>query len=205
MAKMTKCKTCGTEIASSAKSCPTCGAKNNISLGKRILIALAVFFFIILVVGIGNSSDDNPSTNNPPVSDGTPTSTPKNPDFIGECGIEATAEMQSSIIGYPELNVSIRNTTDKDISAIQFYVVPYDVYGEEITNWMSQNKLYTDETISAGKSDTRTFSFIDASVKTVKLYAYSVYFSDGSEWGNKDAAKSVITNNGVEIQVYGES
>ena len=28
MSKMIKCKTCGADIASSAKSCPGCGAKN---------------------------------------------------------------------------------------------------------------------------------------------------------------------------------
>ncbi|NOW20903.1 rubrerythrin [Clostridium saccharobutylicum] len=28
MSKMIKCKTCGADIASSAKTCPSCGAKN---------------------------------------------------------------------------------------------------------------------------------------------------------------------------------
>ena len=125
--------------------------------------------------------------------------------FAGDCGISASAEMGSSIIGYPELTISITNTTNKDISAIQFYAVPCDVYGDEITGWTSQNKLYTDTTIGTGKTTSISYDFIEDSVKTVKLYVYSVYFSDGSEWGNKDASKSTILEYGAVIEVLGES
>ena len=47
--------------------------------------------------------------------------------------------------------------------------------------------------------------FIGDSVKTLKLYAYSVYFSDGTEWGDKDATKSTILNNGAAFEVPGQS
>ena len=52
--------------------------------------------------------------------------------------------MGESVIGVPELTVSVANTTEKEISAIQFYAIPYDVYGDEITGWTSQKNLYTD-------------------------------------------------------------
>ena len=42
-------------------------------------------------------------------------------------------------------------------------------------------------------------------VKTVELYVYSVYFADGTEWGDKDATKSAILKNGTIIEVSGES
>jgi hypothetical protein len=32
-----------------------------------------------------------------------------------------------------------------------------------------------------------------------------VYFSDGTEWGNKDATKSVILKNGLIVEVNGTS
>lgn len=67
------------------------------------------------------------------------------------------------------------------------------MYGEEIKGWTRQDKLYTDNTISVGASETLTYQFIEASVKTVKLYVYSVYFSDGTEWGNRNATTSEIT------------
>ena len=44
--KMTSCKTCGTQIAKSAKACPSCGAKN-----KKKPIALIIVLVIILVLG----------------------------------------------------------------------------------------------------------------------------------------------------------
>lgn len=47
MAKMIKCKTCGADIASSAKSCPSCGAKNKKPFFKK------VWFWVLIVIIIG--------------------------------------------------------------------------------------------------------------------------------------------------------
>ena len=48
--KMTKCKTCQTEIATGAKTCPQCGAKNKKSIAKKwwfwaliVVVLIAVF------------------------------------------------------------------------------------------------------------------------------------------------------------------
>ena len=106
-----------------------------------------------------------------------------------------------SVIGFPELTVSIANTTEKEISAIQFYAIPYDVYGDEITGWTSQKNLYTDKPIKAGASTKVDYQLIEESVKTVKLYVYSVYYADGTEWGDKDAFESEILEKGVPINV----
>ena len=57
----------------------------------------------------------------------------------------------------------------------------------------------------AGRSDTITWQFLDKEVKKIKLYVYSVYFSDGTEWGDREATKSVILKNGLEIEVEGVS
>ena len=43
---MKNCKTCGTQIAKSAKTCPSCGAKN-----KKPPVALIIFLVIALVLG----------------------------------------------------------------------------------------------------------------------------------------------------------
>lgn len=51
--KMIACKTCGQEIAKSAKACPHCGAKNNtMSVFSVILMIFVVFVTVFLVVGI---------------------------------------------------------------------------------------------------------------------------------------------------------
>ena len=60
MSKMIKCKTCGANIASNAKTCPGCGAKN-----KKPFYARVWFWVLIVVVVfgvIGGSSDTNEST-----------------------------------------------------------------------------------------------------------------------------------------------
>ncbi len=212
MSKMTNCKTCGKEIAANAKTCPFCGAKNKPPIYKRIWFWLLIVFIVIpAIVGIfGSEENDAPSSTSAiaetaPSSSETSSAADKDEAFAGDCGISASAEMGSSVIGYPELTVSITNTTNKDISAIQFYAVPCDVYGDEITGWTSQNKLYTDTSIGAGESTSITYQFIEDTVKTVELYVYSVYFADGTEWGDKDATKSAILKNGTIIEVSGES
>lgn len=56
MAKIVKCKTCGAEIAKSAKVCPKCGAKQK----KHIVLGVILVIFGILLISaaIGGGSDD---------------------------------------------------------------------------------------------------------------------------------------------------
>ena len=61
MSKMKKCKACSKEIATNAKSCPGCGAKNKKPVYKR------VWFWVvaaIIAVGAASSSDTNNSKEN---------------------------------------------------------------------------------------------------------------------------------------------
>lgn len=59
MSKMINCRACGKEIASSAKACPGCGAKNKKPLYKRPWFLILAFLF---VVGAMGDSDDNSYT-----------------------------------------------------------------------------------------------------------------------------------------------
>lgn len=206
------CKNCGKEIDEKAVVCVHCGY----SLKMKKPIFKKWWFWgiiVILIIGIAAGSSDNGDTSqttdtgiNRTVENKEETAEPKVEDkFSGESGISATAEMGSSIIGMPTLTVSVSNVSKKEISAIKFYFVPLDVYGEEIKGWTSQNYLYTDEAISAGGSNSCEFQFIEDSVKKGKLYIYSVYFADGTEWGNKDATKSTILKRGSCITVDGVS
>lgn len=208
---LTTCKSCGKELASSAKTCPHCGAKNKKPLKSTWWVWVLGIVIAMGVIGAGNDSSSGVSA--PQQNNGSNSATgsqmvdsqTKNSKFEGDCGIAATAEMGTDIIGQPTVTVSISNKTDKDISAIQFYAVPFDVYGKEVTGIFAQNKLYTDDTISAGGSDSITWQFLENEVKTVRLYVYSVFFSDGTEWGDRNATKSVILKNGLEIEVSGKS
>ena len=115
--------------------------------------------------------------------------------FEGNCGITASAHLvNEQYINHPKLKISVQNISRKDICAIKFYAVPYDVYGNDISSSIfSQKSLYTDDLIPAGKGEDMTFGpFLDQSMKSVKLYVYSVYFDDGTEWGDKEATRAEI-------------
>ena len=54
--KIVQCKVCGAEIASNAKTCPHCGAKNK---KKRpiLFILIGVIVFFAIIGGISGGSD----------------------------------------------------------------------------------------------------------------------------------------------------
>ena len=51
--KMTTCKHCGAEIATSAKTCPKCGAKNSKPIYKRVWFWILI---AVLVLGFGGAA-----------------------------------------------------------------------------------------------------------------------------------------------------
>lgn len=61
MAKMKSCKSCGKEIASSAKVCPGCGAKNKKPFYKAVWFWVIVVIVVIAAAG-GNSDSSNEET-----------------------------------------------------------------------------------------------------------------------------------------------
>ena len=63
MSKLIKCKSCNDEIATWAKNCPSCGAKNKKPFYKRgWFIAIAIFVIIGAIGSAGN--DDTTTTDN---------------------------------------------------------------------------------------------------------------------------------------------
>ena len=149
---------------------------------------------LLLTILTGCAEIDTTQTENPKVE-------PTPSIFDSNCGISASAEIGNNIINFPEIKITITNTSDKDISAIQFYSVPYDVYGDKLYGLFAQNHLSTDTSIAVGETTTLTYQFLDQSVKNVELYVYSVYFADGTEWGNKDAPSYKIVKEAPTIEV----
>lgn len=62
MAKMKQCKVCSKEIASNAKRCPGCGAKNSKAFYKKWWFWLIII--IIFIGSIGGKESSNTSANN---------------------------------------------------------------------------------------------------------------------------------------------
>ena len=69
---MIKCKICNTEIASSAKTCPSCGGKNKKPLYKKPWFIIIALFVIIGAIG-SNGDDDFDSVNTGIVAQGQET------------------------------------------------------------------------------------------------------------------------------------
>jgi len=207
--KMTTCKTCNQEIAKNAKVCPHCGARSKKSIFAKWWFWIIIIMIIGIIAGAGGEVNETCSDTNGSIASNTAVSqengngtvTPIESVFTGDPGVNASAEIGDSIIGFPEITITITNTTEKEISAIQFYAVPYDVYGEEIKGWTTQEKLYTDTAIPAGKTTTISYQLIEESVKSVKLFMYSVYYEDGTEWGDRNANKKTILASAPVIEV----
>ena len=54
--KMCECKTCKQQIASSAKVCPNCGAKNK--KASPVLIGIVVFLILAIIIGTAAGNDE---------------------------------------------------------------------------------------------------------------------------------------------------
>ena len=63
MAKMVNCKSCGKEIASNAKICPGCGAKNKKPFYKAVWFWVIVVIIVLAAAAGGNSGDSDKEDN----------------------------------------------------------------------------------------------------------------------------------------------
>lgn len=78
MAKMIKCKTCGADIASSAKTCPSCGAKNKKPFYKKWWVWLIVIIILIGAAGSGTNTEKATSDKTAETVSSSKTETKKN-------------------------------------------------------------------------------------------------------------------------------
>ena len=175
--KIIQCKVCGAEIASNAKTCPHCGAKNK---KKRpilfILIGVIVFFAIIggISGGSGSEKDGNTAADSPAAaaSKSTATTAPVKTDYgVGEPAEEKNitvtlvnvTESTGSAYNRPtEGNVflicefEIENDSSKEISVSS--LASFDAYCDDYACNFSLsallekgNKNQLDGTVAAGK------------------------------------------------------
>lgn len=200
------CKNCGKEIDKNAVVCVHCGVslKTPKSIFKRWWFWVLIVCLFIGAVSSGISSDDGVSggdTSGDSTATHSKTEMKIPSEFAQECPIEVSASVSDNVIGVPELSCHILNKTDKEIAAIQFYFLPKDVYGDDVNTIFTSNKLQTDTAIAPNGSCTRSWQLLDQDVKSGDIYIYSVYFTDGSEWGDKDAPITNVKKYGVKLTV----
>ncbi|MBE7035359.1 MAG: SHOCT domain-containing protein [Ruminococcaceae bacterium] len=159
--------------------------EKNIGLTVTIILVAIICFSIIF----GGDTDPKDLTESTQVSTETNSILT---EFAGKCPVEVYSSMYDNIIGVPEIKCTFNNNTDKEIAAIKLYFSPRDVYGADVNTIFTTNELYTDNPIAPGASSSRSWQLLDSEIKSGDVYIYSVYFSDGTEWGNKEASISDI-------------
>lgn len=167
--KLTKCKSCGAEVASSAKSCPSCGAK----LKKPVvLIVLAVFLGICIIAAIFGSGDDSgPKKVDDPAPPPSQSVTPEQTSFaVGEkvelddiiVTLDSVTENSGSQFNKPaEGNVfllcqfNIENNSEREIavSSMLSFSAYVDDYASNLslTAMISSDQGQLDGSVAAGK------------------------------------------------------
>ena len=63
MGKLFNCKTCGNEMAKSAKTCPNCGAKNKTPFYKKWWVWVITVVVVVVAATSGNTGSENNSGN----------------------------------------------------------------------------------------------------------------------------------------------
>lgn len=174
MAKMVKCKSCGKEIAKTAKTCPNCGAKQH-----NVAITICVVILVLAVIGaIGSIAGGNSGkpqkvgdASSPSQASQSGESKPEKTTFtVGEKvdldGVVVTlvnvTESNGAKFYTPEegkvfihCEFEIENTSDKDISvssimSFEAYINEYST-NASITATLSSDKPQLDGTVAAGK------------------------------------------------------
>lgn len=132
MSKMKNCKACGAEIATSAKSCPKCGAKNKKPIWKRVWVwILAVIILVAAIGGMGGSSDTDtsaPSTDAPAVQESIDYTVVSVTDMIDVLDTNALKAEKTYDGQYLEVTGRLGNI-DSDGSYITLYGGEFDFTG----------------------------------------------------------------------------
>ena len=109
--KLVICKTCGTQIAKSAKRCPNCGAKQA-RAGKTVGIILAVLIIIGIAAAIGGG-DSQPQK---VTEDNTAASTASTPDSDSQTGFNSQPEIfgQGDQVALHDIVVTLVNVSENN-------------------------------------------------------------------------------------------
>lgn len=176
-------------------------------ISEKVKIGFAIFAVLIICIAIIGaftpSQEESGKADGQIVSEEASKADNDVPEaFAGECPVALSASIADNIIGVPELTCNIQNNTDKEILAVKLYFSPRDVYGEEVSTIFTTHELYTDEPIAANGSGVSSWQLLDQEIKSGDIYIYSVYFSDSTEWGNKDAGTNDVKKYGKKVEIH---
>lgn len=169
---MKRCKSCGKEIAKSAKVCPSCGAKNK---KHTVLGVVLVIFGILLIVAAFGGSNDSGPKKVPSTTDANQTPTASVAPVQTEFGVGEAVELNDIIVTLVDVSQNsgrnymkptdgkvfvvcefeIENNSQKDIaiSSILSFEAYIDDYSTamNLSAMLSTDKTQLDGTVAAGK------------------------------------------------------
>ena len=176
MGKMTKCKSCGAEIAKSAKMCHQCGAKQKHALKNVAFILIAIFLIGVFASIFGDNSNpelvqsDNQGDNSTQSEDVQKETEEKTVFNVGETA--ALNDIHVTLVNVSENNggnymtptdgnvfivceFEIENNSDTDIavSSIMSFEAYVDDYSTSmnLSAMLSTNQKQLDGSVAAGK------------------------------------------------------
>ncbi len=193
---------CGHDIEESTTNCPPCAIRNKKPFFMKWWFWTIAVIFICIIGGTVRELENLNYKDIDTMAEKTEATTETvSSVFDGNCGIAASAKIESNTINMFQSDITITNTAGKEITAIRFYVVLYNVSGGEITGASDQRTLSVSTPIPADETTTISYQPIENGVRNMKLYVYSVCFADGTQWGDKDAATSEILSDAPTIEV----
>lgn len=173
MDKMKTCKACGAEIASSAKSCPNCGAKNKKPFYKAVWFwAIIVIAVLIIAMAFGDSEEPNTDPINGGSGDsGNVSQSKENKEYLpGDVFSDGNMKVEyvSSSIDYTDISryadvpdgykvvaatFNFENVTDTDwyVSDYDFQCYADDVSCESFYSISDSGYFGFSENLSSGK------------------------------------------------------
>lgn len=181
MAKIVKCKTCGAEIAKTAKTCPHCGAKQH-----QVALSICAVIVVIMVIGViailaggGNRgleavADDQSVSQDQPSQEAQDQEQPEE-QTLDAFGVGQKVKLNDIIVSLVSVTESdggnymtpedgnvfvlcefeIENNSDRDISVSS--MLSFEAYVDDysttmsLTAGMSADKSQLDGAIAAGK------------------------------------------------------
>lgn len=102
MNKMTVCKTCGKEVAKSAKSCPHCGAK---SRSKKTIFITASIIILLIIIGLASLGGNSNATSGSVKSTSQDNSSSKSDTKSEKTNSNENQKTTTELFGYLRKNV----------------------------------------------------------------------------------------------------
>lgn len=185
MAKMIKCKTCGADIARTAKVCPSCGAKQRKKV--HIVVALILILALIGVFGAIAGNSDDPQKIGTVSNAPTPTETSSNQEDVFRVG---------DVVSLNGVNVTLLSVNEdggnqflKPNSGNVFVVLEFDIDNQSdseiaVSSLMSFSAYFDDYStnISIGAMTTSNKSQLDGSVAAGRKMTGVVGYEVPDDW-----------------------